>query len=255
MKRRQFMGYAGASLATVLATTALPKTRARSQSSPLQIQWLGHTCFLFSGDGLRILVNPFDTLGCTAGYPAPLVEADLVLISSQLLDEGGAVGRLPGSPQVLFEPGVYRFGGKQIQGISVPHDRQNGRRFGQNVIWFWQQAGVRVLHLGGAAAPIEIEQRILIGRPDIAFIPVGGGPKAYNPQEARQAMDALNPRLVVPTHYRTAAADEQTCDIEPLDEFIQLVQEVPVEIVGSTIALTPGAIPQQGPAIRVFSLS
>jgi L-ascorbate metabolism protein UlaG (beta-lactamase superfamily) len=219
----------------------------------VSVRYLGHTCFLFSGGGLRILVNPFRAIGCTANYRLPKVEADLVLISSQLWDEGAAEG-LPGNPKILFEPGVYEVNGLRIQGITIPHDREGGRRFGTNVAWRWTQGGVRILHLGGAAAPIEIEQKILMGSPDVALIPVGGGPKAYNPQEAIQAMQALKPKMVIPTQYLTEAADKNACDILPLEEFLKLSEDIQVRRIDSdTITIQPKDLPKEGTLIRVLS--
>jgi L-ascorbate metabolism protein UlaG (beta-lactamase superfamily) len=223
MKRRQLMGYLGASLGTALFTTLSAENQVSAQASgSLSVQWLGHTCFLFTGGGVRILVNPFRTVGCTAKYRAPRVAANLVMISSQLLDEGAVEG-LPGNPRLMFEPGVYKSNNIQFEGMAIAKDREGGRRFGTNVAWKWRQAGVNILHLGGVAAPISIEQKILMGRPDVAFVPVGGGPKAYNPQEASEAIKALNPKIVIPTHYRTQAADS-ACDISPLDDFLQAMQ-------------------------------
>lgn len=255
MKRRQLIRYARAGVLAALGTgvaSGFQSFQAQSRS-PLSVQWLGHTCFLFTGDGRRILVNPFRTIGCTAGYRAPRVAADLVMISSRLLDEGSLEG-LPGDPRLLYEPGVYEFQNMQVQGIRTPHDRQGGRRFGTNVVWRWNQGGINILHLGGAAAPIELEQQILIGRPDLVLIPVGGGPKAYTPQEARQAMQVLNPKMVIPTHYRTQAADAAACDIVPLEEFLALVDGIPVSRVnGDTTTIRPSDLPASGSKIEVLS--
>ncbi|QLE56773.1 MBL fold metallo-hydrolase [Nostoc sp. TCL26-01] len=225
MKRRQLIGYAGAGLATALVSTLGSHRQADAQSSGLSVQWLGHTCFLFTGGGIKILVNPFRKVGCTAGYRQPKVAADLVLISSQLLDEGDIQG-LPGNPKLIYEPGAYEFKSIKFQGIAIAHDRKAGKQFGMNTAWKWKQGGVDILHLGGAAAQISIEQKILMGRPDVLFIPVGGSDKAYNPQEAKQAIEVLNPKLVIPTHYRTQAADAATCSILPLDDFLTLMQGV-----------------------------
>ncbi|NES97199.1 MAG: MBL fold metallo-hydrolase [Desertifilum sp. SIO1I2] len=254
MRRRQLMRYAGASLLTAMGTTWASgfKPSVAQNSDRLSIQWLGHTCFLFTGGGQRVLVNPFRNIGCTAGYRPPNVETDLVLISSQLLDEG-AIETLPGNPRLLYEPGVYQMETKQIQGIRTDHDREGGRRFGVNVAWRWQQAGINILHLGGIAGPISVEQRILLGTPDIVFIPVGGGPKAYNPTEARQALQTLSPKLIVPTHYRTQAADN-ICDIVALDEFLNLMDGTPVRRTNSdTLTLTQADLPSNGSEIKVMS--
>jgi len=249
MKRRQMLGYAGVSLLASLSTNFT--ANAQSQSS-LSIQWLGHTCFLFTGGGTKILTNPFKPGGCTAKYRSPNVPADLVAISSQLLDEG-YVEQLPGSPKLVFEPGIYKFQGMQFQGIGINHDRKGGRQFGINTAWLWKQAGVKILHLGGAAAPISIEQKILMGRPDVALVPIGGGPKAYNAQEAKDAIKILNPKLIIPTHYRTQAADTEQCNISTLDEFLNLMQGVPVKRSESdTISIQSRGLPENG-AIQLLS--
>jgi L-ascorbate metabolism protein UlaG (beta-lactamase superfamily) len=256
MKRRQLIRYGGASLLAAGGTAWMSgwgANSAQAQGGSLTVEYLGHTCFLFTGGGARILVNPFRTLGCTAGYRPPKVQADLVLISSQLWDEGAAEN-LPGNPKVLFEPGVYEIKGIKFQGVGIAHDRQGGRRFGTNVAWRWTQGGIKVLHLGGAAAPIEVEQKILLGSADLALIPVGGGPKAYNPQEAKQAMEALRPRVMIPTQYLTAAADKSACDLVPVDDFLKLVGEMNVRKIGSnTLTLSRGDIPKEGTVIRVLN--
>ncbi|MEA5575404.1 MBL fold metallo-hydrolase [Anabaena sp. UHCC 0451] len=244
MKRRQLMGYAGAGLATALITNLSANFPVNAQSSGVSVKWLGHTCFLFTGGGVKILVNPFRTVGCTAGYRPPKVAADLVLISSQLLDEGAVEG-LPGNPKLIYEPGVYEFKGLKFQGISIDHDRKGGKQFGKNTAWKWNQGGINILHLGGAAAPISIEQKILTGRPDVAFVPVGGSAKAYNANEAKQAVAVLNPKLVIPTHYRTQAADTASCEITPVDDFLTLMPGVNVRRSNDdTVAINSQALPE-----------
>jgi L-ascorbate metabolism protein UlaG (beta-lactamase superfamily) len=210
-------------------------------------------CFLFTGGGLRILVNPFRAVGCLAGYRLPKVEADLVLISSQLWDEGAAEN-LPGNPKVLYESGVYEIKGLRIEGIGIPHDREGGRRFGTNVAWRWNQGGIKILHLGGAAAPIEIEQRILLGTPDLALVPVGGGPKAYNPQEALQAIETLKPKIVIPTQYLTSGADKSACDLVPVSDFLQLAKGMNIRQIGDNkLRIARRDLPKEGTLIRVLS--
>ncbi|MBM0742956.1 MBL fold metallo-hydrolase [Phormidium sp. CLA17] len=254
MKRRKLIRYAGTSLLTACGMgliSNLEHAQAQPQS-PLSIQWFGHTCFLFAGGGRRILVNPFRKLGCTNGYRLPRVNTDLVLISSQLLDEG-AVEIVPGNPRLLYEPGAYQVSGIKIQGVRTAHDRQEGKRFGINVAWKWKQAGVEILHLGGAAAPISPEQKILMGTPDILFIPVGNGSKAYTPEEAKQAIAILNPKMVVPTHYRTQAAAKDTCDILPVDNFLTLMSGTPVRRSGNAIAIRLSDLPKNGMVVNVMN--
>lgn len=248
MKRRQFITYSG--ISALLASQIIPYSQSQTSAqtkalSSLSIKYLGHTSFLFSGGGLKVLVNPFRTIGCTAGYRLPKVEADLVIVSSQMWDEGATEG-LPGNPRILYQPGVYKINGLGFQGISIDHDKKGGKQFGNNVAWRWSQAGIRIVHLGGAAAPIDLEQKILLGNPDIACIPVGGGPKTYNAVEGVQAMKVLNPKVMIPTHYRTSAADEENCDIDPLSGFLQLTNNLNTKKINSDqLSLSHKDLPQQ----------
>jgi L-ascorbate metabolism protein UlaG (beta-lactamase superfamily) len=249
MKRRQFVQCAGAGLVT--AGVMGQVQTAQAQSSAVTIQYLGHTCFLFTGDGRRILINPFRPIGCTKGYRAPQVASDLVMISSRLFDEGVTEG-IPGNPRVLAESGAYQFTGMQVQGIQTDHDDLGGKRFGVNVAWRWNQGGLNLLHLGGAAAPITVEQQILMGRPDVLMLPVGNGPKAFTPEEAKAAIATLSPRIVIPTQYRTEAADAAACDILPLDEFLTLMEGTTIQRIGDSVSIGKGDLPE-GTQIRVMS--
>lgn len=255
MRRRQLIRYASAAAIAGLTTGVTGSWRSASaQSSGVTFKWLGHTCFYITGGGQRVLTNPFQPLGCTSGYRAPRPSADLVMISSRMLDEGVVEG-LPGNPRILAESGIFQLQGIQIQGVPVAHDRENGRRFGENIIWRWNQGGLNIVHLGGAAGPIEFEQRVLLGRPDVLLIPVGGSVKAYNPQEAKGVIESLNPRVVIPTHYKTRAANDLCAgeyDLAPVESFLETMSGTPTQrLGGDSYSIAPGNLPDN-PRIIVF---
>ena len=256
MKRRQLIRYGGTTLLTaigILGSDFSTITQAQSSRNSVTITYLGHTCFLFSGNGIKVLVNPFFPLGCTAGYKTPNIVADLVLISSFLLDEG-AIEEVPGNPQIITKPGDYKVKNIVFKGISTPHDREGGRRFGQNVAWRWNQGGVNILHLGGAAAPVSLEEKILMGSPDLLLIPVGGGAKAYNPTEAKQAIESLKPRVVIPTQYLTNAADKENCDLVGVDEFLALTKDMEAKKLNThSIAIKRSDLSKDKTVIRVLT--
>jgi len=253
MKRRQLLQAS----AGLLGSLAVGGQRAGAQTGgsleftpqSLQLTWLHHSCVLFEGEGKRFLVNPFRPAGCTAGYPAPSVAADLVLLSSRLLDEG-ALDVVPGNPRVLFQPGDYFIDGIRVQGVRMPR----GPRFGLNVGWRWRMAGIDIVHLGGALQPIGREQSILLARPDLLLVPVGGGgPKNYDPAAAKAAIEALQPKLVIPTMYRTAAAEESQCELQPLEAFLRLFPAAAAQpALSNPLLLSAQALPSQGIAILFF---
>jgi L-ascorbate metabolism protein UlaG (beta-lactamase superfamily) len=250
MQRRKVLRYAGAGLLSAWGAGLLAD-RGQAQTGGISVQSLGHTCFLISGGGQRVLVNPFKSIGCTAGLPAPKVAADLVMISSQLLDEG-FVEIVPGNPRLLYEPGAYQVSNIKIQGVNTDHDRVGGKRFGNNVAWRWIQGGITILHLGGIASPISLEQKILMGTPDVAFVPVGGSAKAYTPEEAKEAIKVLNPKIVIPMHYKTSAAKGE-CDLTGLDPFLSLMTGTPVRRMGRSTAIGRADLPKDGMVIQVMA--
>lgn len=255
MQRRKFIQYTGAGLLTSLGLGWGQKLFAQNLPPTLKIQWFGHSCFLFTGDNQRILVNPFLNVGCTAGYKLPRPQTDLILISSQLLDEG-SVDDFSEDIQILFDPGDYRLKGLTFRGIAMDHDREGGRRFGRNVAWLWNQGGIKILHLGGAAAPITLEQKILMTKPDVLIIPVGGGEKNYHAEEAKKTILELNPKIVIPTQYLTEAADTNICNLNKVDDFLSLIPEKQVARLNTnTLALSSKNLPQNNFVVRVLTVN
>ena len=84
-------------------------------------------------------------------------------------------------------------GGLKIEGIAGPHDRVGGRRFGQATLWRWRQRGLDFAHLGGTAARLSPSDKVMLGRPDVLIIGVGGGATVYTGAEAAEVVRELKP--------------------------------------------------------------
>ena len=92
----------------------------------LVIKSLGHSSFLINSTQISILINPFKAIGCASNLKEPKEDnVDFVLASSRLPDEGYN----PNDQLMFVEPGIYQFEDILLNGISVPHDRVDGRRF------------------------------------------------------------------------------------------------------------------------------
>jgi L-ascorbate metabolism protein UlaG (beta-lactamase superfamily) len=206
----------------------------------------GHSALLIQGGGQSVMVNPFRAVGCAAGLAEPRVSANVILASSRLLDEG-AVGVAKG--RFLVDPGSYRLGGLQFEGIGGPHDRLGGRRFGQATIWRWRQGGLTFAHMGGTAAPLSPADKVLLGRPDVLIIGVGGGAKVYDGREAAELVRELQPRVVIPVQYVSGTAPKD-CDQGSVQPFLDAMAGTPVQRSGNRISL-PGSL-STGPVIKVM---
>jgi len=270
MKRRQVLQYTSTAILTAIATSFTSNKTpllAQTNNNGVLIEWLGHTCFLITGNGLKILINPFRPLGCTQRYNAPRPNADLVLISSQLLDEGAAEN-LPNSPEILFQPGAYQINNLNFDGILIPHendpnyiDNGIGKKYMPNVAWIWTQSNLKLVHLGGAGASIGINEKIFINNPDILFIPVGSPEdndsymKGYQPQQAIEIIKEIRPKIVFPTHYKTSAAND-SCPLSPVDEFLTLASQNNISnqrINSNSLRMITNNLPSEGTFIRVFN--
>ena len=192
----------------------------------------GHSALLIQGGGASVLLNPFKAVGCAAGLPEPRVSANVILASSRLLDEGAGVA----GGRFLSSPGSYRVAGLKIEGLSAPHDRFGGRRFGQSTLWRWKQGGLEFAHLGGTAAQLSPEDRVLLGKPDVLIIGVGGGAKVYNGSEAAAVVRDLAPRRVIPVQY-VSGKTPKGCDQGGVDPFLQAMAGTPVKRVGRMLSL------------------
>ena len=209
-------------------------TAAPVRAAGVTVTNYGHSALLIRGGGQSVMVNPFRAVGCAKGLAEPRVNATVILASSELPDEGARIG----GGTYLAKPGSYRVGGLNIEGFAAPHDRVGGRRFGQATIWRWQQGGLNFAHLGGTAATLSGEDKVLLGRPDVLIIGVGGGGKVYDGEEAAEVVRALNPRRVIPVQYVNGEAPAG-CDQGGVQPFLDAMSGTKVRQVGPSLNL-PG---------------
>ena len=200
----------------------------------LILKSFGHSQFLIKGNDKSILINPFKAVGCASQFRESLnIEKDLILASSRLADEGYN----PNNDLMFFEPGTYEYDNLIFNGISVPHDRLNGRRYGNATVWTWNQSNFKIVHMGGAAGDITFEDQIIINRPDILFISIGGGIKSYSGKEALNIVEILNPKIIVPVHFLNTKKNIDDCDFSNEDNFLENISQYKVKYIGKELKL------------------
>ena len=191
----------------------------------------GHGSFLIKGGGKSILLNPFKAVGCASGLIEPKrVNADLILASSKLADEGYN----PNNKLMFVNPGAYQFKDILLNGIEVPHDRVGGRRLGMATVWSWEQNNLKIVHMGGAAGELDFNSQIILSRPDILFISIGGGIKSYDGSEASDIVKILNPHIVIPVHFVRGENILDDCDFSDAGLFLENMQNYKVKYLGES---------------------
>jgi L-ascorbate metabolism protein UlaG (beta-lactamase superfamily) len=177
----------------------------------MRVRWHGHSAFAL-GDPVRVFVDPFDAAEAERGrgfaYPAiEGVETDLVLVTHDHSDHNG-LSAIGGDPQVVRAAGRTQTAIGEVVGIASEHDTSGGSELGANVIYVFELDGVRVCHFGDfGQADLRSEQELAIGRPDLLFLPVGGGRPTIDGPTAAAIATRLAPGVVVPMHYRTKHLD------------------------------------------------
>ena len=222
---------------TLMAATglALGLQASALAGSGVTISSYGQRSLLIQGGGQSVLLNPYRAVGCAAGLGEPRVNAGVILASSELADEGA---RGVAGGRFLAAPGSYRIGGLMLEGFASPHDRVQGRRFGDATLWRWQQGGLNFAHLGATAGPLSGADKVLLGRPDVLIIGVGGGSKIYDGSEAADVVKLLNPKRVIPVQYVNGDAPAD-CDQEGVQPFLDAMGGTAVRRVGRSQTL-PG---------------
>ena len=205
-----------------------------AMAGDLLLKSLGHGSFLIKGREKSVLINPFKAIGCASDLNEPKgINADFILASSKLADEGYN----PNDQLMFVEPGVYKFEDILLNGIEVPHDRVGGRRFGMATVWSWEQNNLKIVHMGGAAGEMDINSQIILSRPDILFISIGGGFKSYNGSEASDVVKTLKPSIVVPVHFERGKNISDNCDFSNADFFLENMQDFKVKYLGKSFEI------------------
>ncbi len=211
-------------------------TIVAAKADGVEITSYGHSSLLIRGGGKSVLLNPFKAVGCAEGLVEPQVKADVILASSELADEGARVAK----GTFFVQPGSYQFGNMRLEGFTTPHDRIGGRRYGLATLWQWRQGELNFAHLGGSVSPLKPEDKVILGRPDVLIIAVGGGAKVYDGSEAAKIVSELNPKIVIPVQY-VRDSKPSNCDQTGVQPFLNAMSDVEVQRVGKTY-LVPGKL-------------
>ena len=178
----------------------------------MKVKWLGHACFLITArDGLRLITDPY-AVGGGINYSPIKEAADVVVVSHDHGDHNN-VSAVQGRPEVVKGSGKRTVKGVQFTGIATSHDASRGQQRGSNTVFCFTLDDIRLCHLGDLGHVLSPGQVAEIGVVDILFIPVGGF-FTIDASVARQVCDQLEPKIVIPMHFRTSKCGYPIASVE-----------------------------------------
>ena len=158
----------------------------------VKIEYFGHACFRLSYAGQRIVLDPYAD-GTIPGCPNLRTEAEFVYCSHQHGDHN-AVENVR-----LTEGGAPRF---TVTELETDHDDAGGSLRGKNIVRIFDFDGIRVAHFGDLGRMLTDAELEALQGLDCALLPVGGF-FTIDAAAAAQIAKQLQPRLIIPMHYRT----------------------------------------------------
>jgi L-ascorbate metabolism protein UlaG (beta-lactamase superfamily) len=179
----------------------------------MEITWLGHSCFRLKGKQASVITDPYSP---ATGYTLGKVTADIVTVSHQHPGHSYVQG-VSGEPRILKSPGEYEAAGILMVGVHTFHDAEKGALRGKNTVFVIDVDDVMICHLGDLGHVLTAEQVAEIDGVDVLLVPVGGG-STIDAVQAAQVVRQLEPKIVIPMHYKTESVKK---DLETAERFLK----------------------------------
>ena len=188
----------------------------------MKLQYLGHASFRIISDmGTTVVCDPFN--GDWVGFEMPRVRCDVVTISHHHGDHD-CMDSIVGSPAELDLEIACAADDVAIESISTFHDDEKGAKRGNNLVFTFLVDGIKVVHMGDVGC---LDEQVVarVKHCDVLLLPVGGT-FTVDADGAKWYVDQIQPKIVVPMHYKTA---EHNFDVDGVDRFLDLFDHSQVE--------------------------
>ena len=165
----------------------------------MKIEFWGHACFrITTKSGTSITFDPFTQIG----YELPKgFSSKMVVCSHKHFDHAYTDGVK--SDQVILGEGEYVYKDVKLVGYKSFHDEVQGKKRGENTVFVLEADGLKICHLGdfGEENIDELQEKLL--NLDVLCIPVGGT-YTIDAKKAKKIVDILQPKYIIPMHYKTS---------------------------------------------------
>lgn len=183
----------------------------------MNITWYGHSCFKLQGKDVSLITDPF---GKETGLKPPATSADIVTISHESPNHNNR-DAIKGEPFIIDGPGEYENKTVVVKGVDSLSSDEKGQLSSSNTIYIITFEDIRICHLGDLGEKsLSAEQLHIIGEVDILFVPVGGS-AALNAKDAGAIIGQIEPRVIIPMHYKIPGTKGDLEKMEDIRLFCQ----------------------------------
>jgi L-ascorbate metabolism protein UlaG (beta-lactamase superfamily) len=187
------------------------------QNMPVEITWLGHSCFRLRDRAATVVTDPY---GKDLGLNLVRARADIVTVSHDA-DDHNYVKGVKGDFQVLSGPGEYEVSSVFVTGLELRGDRKakkDAAAAPRNTVFLFEFDDLTVCHLGDLnIVPTQAQVEEALSEVDVLLIPVGGG-ETLNASQAAEVVSLLEPHIVIPMHYHVP---DSTLKLDSVTRFLK----------------------------------
>lgn len=195
----------------------------------MQITWHGQNCFSFEGKSAVVVVDP------SAGR-LPRANVD-VLVLPRPINEDDVKG-LKTTPFVVETPGEFEAKGVFVRGMA---DGGSGC-----LMFRFEIDGIHIGHLSSLAKKDQAVETFFDGV-DVLCVPTGGD-TVLSPTDAAEVVSSIEPRIVIPMHFKTAAEK----NLQPVEKFCQAMGMAVVE-PQAKLSLQAKDLPHEDTSLVILS--
>lgn len=181
----------------------------------MTIQFFGASCFKIStkigNDEVSLITDPYSE---KVGKLPRSLAANILTISRKTHEHHDNAAAVAEGAFLIDSPGEYEVKGIPIYGIPSLHEKKESKDYHKNTMFHFLVDDIRIVHLGGLREPLTDEQLAQLGEVDVLMIPVGGG-DVLAPQAAADLVARMEPRVVIPMHYKMKDLQLAAGGVEP----------------------------------------
>lgn len=180
----------------------------------MQISWNGLGCFTLTGKPIQgdvsVVTDPYEN---STGLRLPRTLTAAVVVSSHNAPEANNLGAIAEEDQkppfLVTHAGEYEVSGIFVTGILAPRSDKS-----EHYIYRIGLEGIQVAFLGALDRKLSDDEIAALGNIDVLILPVGGKP--YMDKDlAADVVSQIEPRLVIPSHFKVQGLKQKLTDVEP----------------------------------------